>query len=120
MSGQGDRRVADDLTIERVLRAVEVIPAGRAASYGDIAALVGIGPRQVGAILSAYGSGVTWWRVCNASGVMPGHLTSEALSHWRQEGTPVAASGRGIRLAAARVEHAEWAAAHQRACADLE
>ena len=32
----------------RVLGTVDLIPAGRVASYGDIAALAATGPRQVG------------------------------------------------------------------------
>ena len=58
----------DDVVVERVLRAVEQVPPGRVVSYGDVAALVGIGPRQVGSIMKAYGGNVTWWRVTDAVG----------------------------------------------------
>ena len=33
----------DEVMVERVLRAVELVPAGRVVSYGDLAALVGTG-----------------------------------------------------------------------------
>ena len=55
---------------------------------GDVAELIGQGgPRQVGAVLSRYGSSVTWWRVIRASGDVPEDLADEALAHWREEGT---------------------------------
>ena len=55
---------------EAVLRAVESIPPGSVATYGDIAEYVGQGgPRQVGAIMREYGASVPWWRVIRASGV---------------------------------------------------
>ena len=40
----------DDVLVERVLRAVELVPRGRVVSYGDLAALVGTGPRQVAVV----------------------------------------------------------------------
>ena len=46
----------DDLLVERVLRAVECVPPARLVTYGDIAALIGTGPRVVGAV------GVGEWR----------------------------------------------------------
>ncbi|MGL4176117.1 MAG: MGMT family protein, partial [Dermatophilaceae bacterium] len=45
----------DDVVVERVLRAVEQVPRGRVVAYGDIAALVGVGPRLVGRVMSTYG-----------------------------------------------------------------
>ena len=41
--------------VERVLLAVAQVPPGRVASYGDIGALAGVGPRQVGAIMREAG-----------------------------------------------------------------
>lgn len=59
---------------ERVYLAVQQIPYGRVASYGDIAALVGEprAARGVGQALHALpqGSTVPWWRVINARGVV--------------------------------------------------
>ena len=74
----------------------ERIPRGRVVSYGDIAGIVGIGPRQVGAVMSRYGGGVTWWRVTNAAGHLPEHLLEEARAHWFDEGIPVQAGSYSI------------------------
>lgn len=74
---------------ERVYAVVRRIPAGRVATYGQIAALAGLGrqARQVGYALSALGSGTTvpWHRVVNARGavsrrgVAGGELTQRLL-----------------------------------------
>ena len=113
---------AAELAVERVLCAVECVPAGRVVSYGDIAELVGTSARRVGAIMASAGPGVPWWRVVNAAGRLPGHLVAEASRHWAEEGTP-AVDGRCVtqlaradlpRLAAdheARL--AEWASPAQ-------
>jgi alkylated DNA nucleotide flippase Atl1 len=76
--------------VTAVLGVVDLIPAGTAVAYGDVAELLGSGgPRQVGAVMSHYGSGVPWWRVLKASGdAPPGHET-EALRHYLEEGTPL-------------------------------
>ncbi|MGO1201055.1 MAG: MGMT family protein [Brachybacterium sp.] len=87
----------DDLTVERVLRVVEAIPPGQVAAYGEIGALVGVGPRLVGRILRTWGAGVPWWRVTSASGDHP--LLARALPHWEAEGIEVAPHGRGCRMA---------------------
>ena len=43
--------------VEAVLAVVELIPAGSAVAYGDVAELLGSGgPRQVGSVMSHYGS----------------------------------------------------------------
>ena len=86
----------DDVTVERVLRVVESIPSGQVAAYGEIGAIVGVGPRLVGRILRTWGSGVPWWRVTNAAGDHP--LLARALPHWEAEGIAVAPYGRGCRM----------------------
>jgi methylated-DNA-protein-cysteine methyltransferase related protein len=59
---------------DRILAAVREIPAGRVASYGDVARLAGMprGARQVGwALASLAGSedeDTPWWRVVNCEG----------------------------------------------------
>lgn len=76
--------------MEAVLTVVELIPAARVLSYGDIAALLDSGgPRQVGAVMSAQGSEVPWWRVIRASGAAPLCHGGRALAHYRAEGTPL-------------------------------
>jgi alkylated DNA nucleotide flippase Atl1 len=87
----------DDITVERVLRVVESIPAGQVAAYGEVGSIAGVGPRLVGRIMRTWGSGVPWWRVTNASGDHP--LLARALPHWEAEGIFVAPHGRGCRMA---------------------
>ncbi|NHI18697.1 MGMT family protein [Phycicoccus endophyticus] len=109
----------DDLVVERVLRAVEQVPRGRVVSYGDLAALVGIGPRQVGSVMRAYGGNVTWWRVTNASGDLPVPLRERARQAWAQEGILVKPNGRGCAIARYRADLGALALAYERVCADL-
>ena len=74
--------------IEAVLEVVEQIPAGAVLSYGDVAVLLDDGgPRQVGSVLSHYGSAVPWWRVIRAAGLPPQGHDESALEHYRTEGT---------------------------------
>mgnify|MGYP000085804333 FL=1 len=102
----GVRDDAVDLTIERVLCAVECVPAGRVVSYGDIAELVGTSARRGGAIMSSAGAAVPWWRVTNATGRLPEHLVTAASRHWTRERTP-ARDGRCL-MSLARVDLARW------------
>jgi alkylated DNA nucleotide flippase Atl1 len=82
--------------VEAVLRVVESIPPGRVMAYGQIAHVVGRGgPRQVGAVMSAYGSGVPWWRVVRADGTLPTCHQRGALEHYRVEGTPLSGEAAG-------------------------
>jgi alkylated DNA nucleotide flippase Atl1 len=109
----------DELLVERVLRAVEHVPPGRVVSYGDLAALVGTGPRQVGAVLRDWGSGVAWWRVTNRDGDLPEELLGPAGVHWAAEGIGVRAGGRGCRFVEHRADLAALAAAYDAAVTDL-
>ncbi|KII00574.1 cysteine methyltransferase [Streptomonospora alba] len=80
--------------VERVLEVVEAIPPGRVMSYGDIAEYLGeAGPRQVGAVMSAWGGAVCWWRVIRADGSPPSGHEVEALAHYAAEATPMRPSG---------------------------
>jgi len=86
---------------EAVLGIVDQIPAGMVLAYGDVAEMLGQGgPRQIGEVMSRYGSSVTWWRVIRTSGEAPEGLQDEALAHWREEGTALV---RGV-LAGRRVD----------------
>jgi alkylated DNA nucleotide flippase Atl1 len=92
---------------EQVLDVVEQIPQGQVLAYGDIAALLGEGgPRQVGTVMSRYGSDVPWWRVVRADGRPVQGLQTEALARLRAEGTPLV----GGALAGVRVDmrRARW------------
>lgn len=94
----------DEGLVERVLTVVEAVPEGRVTTYGDIAELLGVGPRQVGAVMSQYGAAVCWWRVTNSKGELPPHLLDEARQNWMAEGIALASSGRGVRIAAHRAD----------------
>jgi alkylated DNA nucleotide flippase Atl1 len=92
--------------VEAVLSIVDRIPEGMVLAYGDVAEMLGQGgPRQVGAVMSRYGSSVTWWRVIRASGEVPDDLLDEALAHWREEGTALVrgvTAGRRVDMRLAR------------------
>ena len=90
--------------VERVLSAVELIPAGQVASYGDIGGLVGCGPRHVGAIMARYGGGVPWWRVTSAAGDVPLHLRASARRPWAAEGIAWKLNARGCRIGVYRTD----------------
>jgi len=84
----------DEEYVEQVLSLVERVPPGRVTTYGLIAeTLRGTlgrgGPRQVGAVMAAYGGPVPWWRVVRADGGLPLCHDGEALAHHREEGTPL-------------------------------
>ena len=83
----------------RVLDVVDAIPPGQVMSYGDIAEYLGKGgPRQVGRVLAVWGGGVPWWRVIHADGsLLAGHERA-ALAHYREEGTPLRATGDCYRV----------------------
>lgn len=78
---------------EAVLTVVERVPAGRVTTYGAIADVVGSGPRRVGRVMALYGGSVAWWRVVRADGSLPASHGPEAAQAYREEGTPVRASG---------------------------
>ena len=84
----------------RVLDVVDSIPPGRVMSYGDIAEYLGagMGPRQVGRVMSVYGGAVAWWRVIHSDGTpAPGH-DSKALRHYLAEGTPLRSARPPVRV----------------------
>src|SRR5215211_4066121 len=84
------RLVMDEDYVELVLSAVEQIPRGQVASYGDIAKLVGVaGPRLVGRVMSLHGGGVPWWRVVRADGRPVRGIEAEALDLLQRDGTPL-------------------------------
>jgi len=88
---------------EEVLAVVARIPPRRAASYGDIAEMVGTGgPRQVGRTMSRYGGGVPWWRVVRADGTAAPDVAVEAQRRWAEEAMPRSADGTRIDWSRAR------------------
>lgn len=98
--------------VEAVLAVAGLIPAGRVLSYGDIAALLESGgPRQVGAVMSAHGSAVPWWRVIRANGSAPVCHEGRALSHYLEEATAL----HGVTASETQATTAASAAAAARA-----
>lgn len=95
----------DDVRVERVLRAVECIPCGSVATYGDIGDVTGESARVIGRVLALWGSNVPWWRVCNSKGEIPGH-SAEALELWLADKLPVKAQG-SLKIVDCRVNVAE-------------
>lgn len=76
-----------DEQFERVRALVASIPAGRVATYGDIAAVARLSsPRIVGYIMRTDSSDLPWHRVITASGRPARHLTSRQLELLRTEG----------------------------------
>lgn len=77
-----------DAYLHAVLAVVELIPAGRVLTYGDVAELLESGgPRQVGRALSRSTRDVPWWRVLRAGGLPPRGLAARARAHYEDEGT---------------------------------
>ena len=84
--------------VELVLRCVEQVPRGLVTTYGAVAEVVGGlvgggGPRQVGAVMAAYGGPVPWWRVVRADGSLPPSHQGEARQAYLEEATPMRPSG---------------------------
>ena len=65
---------------ERVLRTIESIPEGCVASYGQIADIVGTGPRQVAQALRSVpeNRSIPWFRVINSAGKISDHGSYDA------------------------------------------
>jgi methylated-DNA-protein-cysteine methyltransferase related protein len=83
-----------DEQVERVRALVASIPAGRVATYGDIAAAATLSsPRIVGWIMRTDSSDLPWHRVITASGRPARHLTTRQLELLRAEGV-LAVDGR--------------------------
>lgn len=92
-----------DAYVGDVLEIVAAIPRGKVLTYGDVAELVGRGgPRQVGQVMSRWGSDVPWWRVLRADGRPPDGHEARALRHYAAERTPLRPDGERVDLRRAR------------------
>ncbi|MCO1578154.1 MULTISPECIES: MGMT family protein [unclassified Crossiella] len=77
----------DEETMERVRSAVQSIPAGQVATYGDVADVSRApSPRLVGRVLAEDGHDLPWHRVLRANGTCAPHLAREQLELLRAEG----------------------------------
>jgi methylated-DNA-protein-cysteine methyltransferase related protein len=87
--------------VDRVRELVAAIPAGRVATYGDIAAAAGLSSaRTVGWIMRTDSADLPWHRVIGASGRPAAPLAARQLALLAAEGVPIV-DGR-VRLAQAR------------------
>lgn len=76
--------------VERVRALVASIPAGRVATYGDIASAAGLSsPRTVGWIMRTDSADLPWHRVIGASGRPAAHLAQRQLQRLADEGVPI-------------------------------
>ncbi|MBI2833769.1 MAG: MGMT family protein [Acidobacteria bacterium] len=92
---------------DRVLMAVRRIPAGRVATYGDIAALVGRprAARAVGRVMrECHAEGVPCHRVVAAGGRLGGYGGAPWVKRERLRGEGIAVAGDRIR----RFEAVRW------------
>ncbi|MFG3340465.1 MGMT family protein [Glycomyces sp. NPDC048151] len=88
---------------ERVRRVVEALPEGTWTSYGDLAELIGTGPRQVGAYMRD-GNVARAYRVLTAGGTVSegfrwadGRTGRDVPDLLRADGVAVSAKGRADR-----------------------
>lgn len=87
----------DEQLHERVRDVISSVPAGKVATYGDIAAVAGApSPRLVGRILAEDGADLPWHRILRASGTPAPHLVHRQLELLRAEG--VLADGQKVDL----------------------
>jgi alkylated DNA nucleotide flippase Atl1 len=90
-----------DLLDEAILAVVAAIPAGRLASYADVAEIASeagypCGPRRVARALSDHGDQVPWWRVVQAAGTLAEPVRQRASALLAAEGVQV--DGRRVGL----------------------
>jgi methylated-DNA-protein-cysteine methyltransferase-like protein len=84
-------------TVDVVCDLVDQVPAGRATTYGDLAAMASdllpraVTARAVGQVMARAGRDVPWWRVVGHDGRLPPGLQDEAGERLRREGCPMRA-----------------------------
>jgi len=84
----------------RILDVIRALRTGEVTTYGDVAEIAGYPKRSrlVGHILATTDVEVPWWRVVNAGGNPPPRHVTRALTHLRDEGTPLSADGTRVAL----------------------
>ncbi|NLU81967.1 MGMT family protein [Rhodococcus sp. HNM0569] len=99
-----------DEQIERVRELVASVPAGRVATYGDVAEAAGLtSARTVGWIMRTDSADLPWHRIVPASGAPAPHLRRRQLARLELEGVPI--HGDRIDVRAARHAFADAIAA---------
>ena len=83
-----DAEILDPVLVEQVRAVIARIPAGRVATYGDVADISRApSARMVGRVLQN-GHDLPWQRVLRANGTCAPHLADEQLSLLEAEGVP--------------------------------
>jgi alkylated DNA nucleotide flippase Atl1 len=101
-----------------VAAVVRLVPSGCVVSYGDIAELLGTGPRVVGRVMATHDEpDLPWWRIVRADGGMADPLVDRAVPHWREEG--IRFSGSKVRISRHRADLAALADAAEAALGRL-
>lgn len=85
--------------IEDVRAFIVNIPAGQVISYGQIGAMIGMGPRQVGHAMTLLDDDVPWWRVVYADGTPSSCHHGQAIELLRAEKTPMVGRRVDVQLA---------------------
>lgn len=75
--------------VDEVRTVLLSVPAGQVISYGQIGALIGVGPRQVGRAMTLMDDAVPWWRVVYADGTPSSCHHGRAPELLRAERTPM-------------------------------
>ena len=83
---------------DSILLASDAIPTGQVSTYGDIATVVGCGPRLVARVLAGSGDRACWWRVVRSNGTIAEHLVAEASARLAVEGVRVSAGRVDLKL----------------------
>jgi methylated-DNA-[protein]-cysteine S-methyltransferase len=98
----------DDVLAARILDSVALIPAGRVATYGDVAARSGgRSARFAGWVLAQLSDdSVPWHRVLPANGRPAPHLAARQLALLAAEG--VAARDGRIEMSGVRISASDW------------
>ncbi len=78
----------------RVFEVVDAIPRGKVMSYGDIAAYLGCGPRQVARVMTERGDEVAWWRVLRSDGTCAPEVQPQQMRKLRAEGVAMRGEAR--------------------------
>lgn len=103
---------------DRIYRVVRSIPSGVVATYGQVATVVGCGPRLVGYAMSSLpaGSNVPWQRVINSQGRISVRSDGRPDSRQRRllvaEGVVFDAGGR-VDLERFGWDGPDWALIHE-------
>ncbi|GAA1947633.1 MGMT family protein [Brevibacterium antiquum] len=87
--------------IDEVRSTVNTIPDGKVASYSDIGAHLGVGPRRIGRIMGLLDDDVAWWRVVYSDGRPAVCHCGTAPQILAAEGTPFT----GERVAMTHARH---------------